>query len=287
MTAEPEPHPVVRLRVSPPELELAELALWELGATGLEEQDQATLSLAPNDGRVVVIASFESDAMARRAIEALQEHYDAVVDYLPATDWRIEWRRGLGPQTIGERLLIQPSWIEPSVPEARAVVTIDPENAFGSGDHESTRLVLDVIERRVRGGERILDVGCGSGILSIAALKLGAASARGVDIEPDAVVAARRNADLNGVGRRFVVSTDPLETVDGEHDLVFANIETKVLRTMSELLPTKVGARGLLVLSGILREECDAIVDCYRAVSLEEILDQGSWCALVFRPEAG
>lgn len=277
-------HPFVSMRVTPEELELAQLRLWDLGATGLEERDQTTLASSSDDELVTLVASFGNEVLAERALDDVKKDFEAELSYLADINWAVEWRRGFGPRRIGRRLLLQPSWETTDSARGEVVVTIDPENAFGSGDHETTRLVLGALDQRIRGGERLLDVGCGSGVLSIAALRLGAASAVGVDIDEDAVTVARRNAELNGVDAGFEVSTTPLAEVDGLYDVVLANIETRVLVHMSDELSARVAPSGFLVLSGILREERETIVAACGSMRLVECLEENAWCACVMEP---
>ena len=278
--------PYVKLRATREALELAELRLWELGATGIEERDETTIVREPGNGDVFLYAAFADADAARRAIEELGAEYPVELVHIPRENWAVEWRRGFGPQRIGKRLLLHPSW-EPVQGEAHEVVlTIDPENAFGSGDHETTRLVLAFLDERIRGGERVLDVGCGSGILSIAAVRLGAAFARAIDVEDDAVVVTMRNAALNAVPTRIRASTTPLGEIEGTYDIVLANIETKVLVHMTEPLRARVAPSGILVLSGILCSEWDEIRAAYRSWHLDAFAEEGEWCACLLRPEA-
>ncbi len=279
-------HPLVSMRVTPKELELAQLRLWELGATGLEERDRTTLGPGPTDEDVVLVASFANEVTAKRALQEMERDFEAELSYVADVDWAVEWRRGFGPRRIGRRLLLHPSWETTHGSSGRVVVTIDPENAFGSGDHETTRLVLSALDRRISGGERLLDVGCGSGVLSIAALRLGAASAVALDIDEDAVEVARRNAELNRVSAAFEASAASLTSVEGAYDVVLANIETRVLLDMPDALSARVAPDGFLVLSGILREEREAISAAYGALSLVEWLEENAWCACVMEPEA-
>ncbi len=269
------------IRVDPAAVELAELWLWEHGATGLEQRDTTTIVLGIDDGRVTLLGSFEDEALAANALAIAPPEYEASLLYDEATDWAVEWRRGFGPQRIGSRLLLQPSWEQVADSEGRTVLTIDPESAFGSGDHETTRLVLSIIDERITGGERVLDVGCGSGVLSIAALALGASSAIGIDIEDDAIAVATRNASLNGVADRFDASTAPLHAVEGKYDLVLANIETRVLVDLPSQLASCVAPDGLLILSGILDFEHDAILRAYEATPVVETRSEGEWLAFV------
>ena len=282
--ADPPRHPFVTVRVRPEQVELAQLRLWELGATGLEERDETTLVRESVPGQVVVIAAFSDEAMAQRALKEIREDHEADVIYLPHEDWATEWRRGFSAQRIGERLLLHPSWEAAQSEPGDVVLTIDPENAFGSGDHETTRLVLQLLDQYVAGDERVLDVGCGSGVLPIAALLLGASSAVAVDIDQDAVVVARRNAEINGVAARIKVSSRDVGDIDGAYDIVLANIETRVLIHMPEPLRARVAPGGFLVLSGILRVERDELLAAYAPMRLEQCLEEGEWCACLLRP---
>ena len=278
-----EQHPFVMVRVPRDTLELVQLRLWELGATGLEERDETTIVREPADGDVFVYAAFDGEAAAEHALREIADDYPAKLVHIPHQNWATEWRRGFGAQRIGQRLLLHPSWEPVDETPGDVVLTIDPEHAFGSGDHETTRLVLGFLEARVKGGERVLDVGCGSGILSIAAIRLGAASSVAVDIEEDAVVVSERNAALNGVASHIEVSTKPLDDIEGSYDLVLANIETRVLVHMPAALEARVAPGGSLMLSGILLKERDEILAAYRAMTVEELVEEGEWCAMVLR----
>jgi ribosomal protein L11 methyltransferase len=282
--SDPLRHSFVTVRVRPEQLELAQLTLWELGATGLEERDETTLvrELAP--GKVVVVAAFPDEAAAQHALKEIREEHEAEIIYLPHEDWAIEWRRGFSAHRIGRRLLLHPSWEATQSEPDDVVLTIDPENAFGSGDHETTRLVLLLLDQHVTSDERVLDVGCGSGVLSIAALLLGAASAVAIDIDEDACVVSRRNAEINGVASRLEASCRDVKDIDGAYDIVLANIETRVLLDMPDLLRARIASGGFLVLSGILRGERDELLAAYAPLRLEECVEEGEWCACLLRP---
>ena len=281
---DPLRHAFVTVRVRPEQLELAQLMLWELGATGLEERDETTLVRESAPGQVVVIAAFPDEAAAQHALKKIHEEHEAEIIYLAHEDWATEWRRGFSAQRIGRRLLLHPSWEVVQGEPDDVVLTIDPENAFGSGDHETTRLVLRLLDQHVAGDERVLDVGCGSGVLSIAALLLGAASAVAVDIDEDAGVVARRNAEINGVVSRIEAFSRDVGDIDGVYDIVLANIETRVLIHMPDLLRARIAPGGFLALSGILRGERDELLAAYAPMRLEECLEEGEWCACLLRP---
>ena len=163
------------------------------------------------------------------------------------------------PIRVSERLWIVPSWHESPDPAAINLI-LDPGMAFGTGSHPTTRLCLEWLERHVTAGCSVLDYGCGSGILAIAAARLGAGPVAGVDIDPQAVEAARANAERNGVAALFADSAEP---VAGEYDVVVANILSNPLRVLAPAICAHVRPGGRLALSGILREQVDEIIAIY------------------------
>lgn len=188
---------------------------------------------------------------------------------LPLPSWREErveeqdWVRmtqaQFEPIRISERLWITPTWHE--MPDPAAVnLQLDPGLAFGTGSHPTTRLCLQWLDTHIAGGESVLDYGCGSGILAIAALKLGAGSAVGVDIDPQAVRASRDNAAQNGVAASFVL---PDATPEDRYDVVVANILANPLRLLGGLLAGHVKPGGRIVLSGILAEQAEELSAIY------------------------
>jgi ribosomal protein L11 methyltransferase len=178
---------------------------------------------------------------------------------VPDEDWVARSRAQFGPIRVSARLWVVPSWHVPPEPGAINLV-LDPGLAFGTGNHPSTRLCLQWLDRTIGGGETVLDYGCGSGILAIAALKLGARRAVGVDIDPDAVAAARANARRNGVEGRFLDGLAPLTFTA---DVVVANILANPLKVLAPLLASRIRRGGRLALSGILPNQASDIEKCY------------------------
>jgi ribosomal protein L11 methyltransferase len=197
-------------------------------------------------------------------------------------DWTDAWKRHYVPQRIG-RVVIVPSWVVHEAGPDDAVVVLDPGMAFGTGLHPTTRACLDLVQRVSPMPVRVLDVGCGSGVLALAALRLGAGSAVGFDTDALAVEAAAANAERNGLGSRLEVRHGSLPEGDEErYPLVLANLVAAVLVDLAPRLAAHLAPGGALVAGGIIAERGDEVVDAFGAVGLTvvETHDDGEWVAL-------
>jgi ribosomal protein L11 methyltransferase len=177
------------------------------------------------------------------------------------TDWVRATQSQFPPTRISEKLWIVPSWHARPDPDA-IVVRLDPGVAFGTGTHPTTQLCLAWLDRHLGAGDRVLDYGCGSGILSIAAAKLGAGAVIGVDIDAQALEAARSNSAVNGVAARY---TAPGDLAQGAFDIVVANILSSPLKLLAPALTARVAPGGALVLSGVLERQAEEVIAAYRS----------------------
>lgn len=196
-------------------------------------------------------------------------------------DWLNNWRKYFKPTEVGEKLLICPSWYENPDTKGRIVLDIDPGLAFGTGKHETTRLCLATLEQYVKDGSTVLDVGCGSGILGIASILLGAKGAFGVDIDPMAVRTAKENAKVNKVEDKFeVVCGDLTEKVEGKYDIIVANIVADAIIFLSKGVVEFMNDDTVYIMSGIIDTRVNDVLDALKDdfVIIDKIFDNGWYC---------
>jgi ribosomal protein L11 methyltransferase len=206
--------------------------------------------------------------------------------------WSERWKEHFHPLLIGDRLIILPTWYS-TTQSTRLPILIEPGMAFGTGTHPTTQLCLQALEWYVRDGSRVVDLGCGSGILSIAAVRLGASKVQALDIDPDAVKLARVNVAHNQLEQAIEVLQGSLDILlereqdsNPPADILVANILTKVLdRMLSDDLARCIRQEGILILSGILSDQVDGLLEtCMKAdLHLLEVRQMGDWSALCLR----
>ena len=227
------------------------------------EPDHPTAELWPHSIAAVLMDEHANvaDTLAAAAKQAgVPTPTEYTIEIVAEQDWVRLTQSQFDPIPISPRLWIVPTWHD--APDSSAInLKLDPGLAFGTGSHPTTRLCLRWLDAHIAGGETLLDYGCGSGILAIAAVKLGAARVDGVDIDPQAVTASCDNAALNEATAHFCL---PGELTAGQYDIVVANILTNPLKGMAPLLAGRVRTGGQLVLSGILAEQAEDVMVVYR-----------------------
>lgn len=270
----------------------------ESGVKYMNDEDEGT----PN-GPVKVYGYLVNDAQIEERRHKLEEalwHLHAIrelpkPEYKPIADenWMAAWKDHYHPIPIGKKLLVLPAWIKQE-DKTRIAVKIDPSMAFGTGTHPSTQLCLELIEEYTHPGAPVIDIGCGSGILSIAALKMGASHALAVDIDPASVKATGENADANDVLDKVECGLGSVvEVKEGNYSIkqapvVLANILAPVLiRLFNTGMADLVEPGGVIILAGILAEQADSVIEsagCH-GVTFVEKRQSGDWVALVCRCE--
>ena len=203
-------------------------------------------------------------------------------------DWINNWKKYFKPIPVGEKLSIRPISVQEYDPQGRAVLNLEPGIAFGSGTHETTRLCLELLEKYVRPGCRLLDVGCGSGILSVAGLLLGAQSAVGVDIDELAVKTAVQNAELNGVADRFTgICGNLTDKVSGTFDVVAANIVADIIIELTASIEQFMCPDTVYLMSGIIdTREQDVLSVVEKKFDILDRREEKGWIALAAKQKA-
>ena len=214
------------------------------------------------------------------------------LENLQDADWENNWKQYYKPMEIGERLLVIPQW-EKADCGSRVPLILDPGLTFGTGSHATTQLCLTALEQAVRGGEKVLDLGCGSGILSIAALKLGAASAVAVDIDDKCLDVAYENAALNGIGKDVytvkvgdVLGDEAMRAeLGGGYDIVLANIVADVIIGLAPMVHSLLAPGGLFLCSGIIDDRAEEVAEHLRQAGLEIVTTRSAdgWFAYTCR----
>lgn len=267
--------------------------LEELGSvsvTFMDSQDTPIFEPLPGEtrlwGNTDVIALFDAETDMNPILTALQESqlleqgFAYKIEQIEDKDWEREWMDNFHPMKFGKRLWICPTWRE--IPEPDAVnVMLDPGLAFGTGTHPTTALCLEWLDSLDLEGKTVIDFGCGSGILAIAALKLGAKSAVGIDIDPQAILASRNNAEANGVADRLQLFLSDDKPVDLKADVVVANILAGPLKELYPVISQLPKAQGDLGLSGILATQAQSVCDAYaQTFELDPVVEREEWCRI-------
>jgi ribosomal protein L11 methyltransferase len=284
--------PWVSLTVDLPESQAEGLQsfLQDIGVRGLEVRDREASPLPgvrnPEPGETIVVAYFEERAMAEDALGKIQGGFPAAraaLEEVPSEDWSESWKSLIRPVEIGP-LWVGPPWLEPEDHGGREVIIIEPKMAFGTGDHPTTSLCLEAIVAFLAAhpGANVLDVGTGTGVLAIAAKRLGAGRVVATDNDPISVELAIENAEENGVAE-IAVCGEPVEKIVGTFDLVVANIVANTLVDLAPAIARKVGRE--LVLAGVLSPQREQVESAYLSQGLLSAGAQsiGEWVRLDLR----
>ena len=273
--------------------------MMEQGVKYTSDEDAGTPT-----GPITVRAYLEINDQIEETRQKLEEslYYLGMIQTLPAAsyreiadqNWMEAWKQHYKPILIGERLVVVPAWMDSPDPN-RVAIRIDPGMAFGTGTHPTTQLCLELMEKLIpeirlsKNDFRVIDVGCGSGILSIAALKLGAMSALGVDIDADSIANARENANTNDVGEELILGVGSVQDIRQgafafrQAPLVMANILAPVIiRLFDAGLAGLIDSNGLIILSGILQDQAESVIEAAQAKGLRRVewRQMGDWVAL-------
>ncbi len=198
-------------------------------------------------------------------------------------DWANNWKQYYKPTKVGEHIVVKPTWEDYEEKPGEVVVELDPGMAFGTGTHETTRMCIKALEKKVKKDTTVFDIGTGSGILSIAAAKLGAKHVVGVDLDPVAVESAKKNLEFNKVNNMEILYGDLMEVVEGKANIVVANILADIIMFLSEGVRAFIEDEGYFIASGILNTQRDKVADKLKALDfiIEEVMEDGEWICII------
>lgn len=271
-------------------LQRSKSTYWDYMDDSLKEDgDVLVKAFIPLDSAPSIIRNIRAD------IEELKRNGKFYVKFgtlemtqrtVEGDDWIEIWRKHFRPIHIGNRIVVCPEWIEYEPQGNERVVKLDSNMAFGTGEHETTAMCLKLLQHYLTPASVCIDVGCGSGILGISAVKLGARYAYLTDIDEIAVRSAKHNSEINGIeGQVKVVRTDLLNDADVKGEIVLANITAEILVRLAPTIKNYLHKYGVLILSGIIESRLQTVIDAFTAqkLKLEKRLHEGEWYALSFR----
>jgi ribosomal protein L11 methyltransferase len=249
---------------------------------GFEQEDDRLLAYIPQN-RFTDVSRQEIEQW----LSSLRENcYIESEEVEETRNWNEEWEQTIKEQVIG-KFYVRPTWLSGNPPDDKILLEIDPKMAFGTGYHETTRLMLRAIPAYVKKGDHILDVGTGTGILSIAAIKVGAESALGFDIDEWSYSNANENTLLNNVSDKITIRQGSMEIVapDARYDVILANINRTTILSMDKELVDHLDENGMLILSGVLETEREIILQNknFRKLNLVHEDQEGEWIVLVLQ----
>ena len=256
--------------------------------------DEGERAPQPKTLKVVTFVPLDESARTRKSnIEVavrLVAHFASISEIkereVEEEDWESNWKEYFHPIRVGSNLVICPTWRSHKSLEGDVLIKLDPGMAFGTGHHPTTRMCMELLETLIVGGEKVIDVGCGSGILSISAAKLGAGDILGIEVESRSVEVALENCKLNGISPQVTIlngSFPEIRVENASFDVALANIAAKVVINLSEYIAGAVAIGGRLVLSGILKDTLKDVEKEYslHGVHFDKVLVDGDWTAVL------
>ena len=271
------------ITAEPFNIEILSGILWELEITGINEEVNCLKVFADENSELN--QEKISTLLEKLRNEKLLNNFEVEMNVVEEKNWNEEWEKSINVIEVSDRIVIKPTFRDYEAKPGQIVITIDPKMSFGTGEHQTTKLMLHLIEKYVQPGIKALDVGLGTGVLAIAAVKLGAASAVAIDNDEWCLDNGKENCGLNNVSDKVDVRLGVVQDVpEKDFDIVLANIQKNVLVEISGELLNRLEKHGILILSGLLKSDESDIKQEYAKLGLKMIDKQqmGEWIAVVF-----
>lgn len=264
--------------------EIVSSLLWELEITGINEEVNCLKVFAFSSSNVTVEQM--NEVLQRLINEKLLRNFYVEENLIEDKNWNEEWEKNVQVVKLTEHIVVRPTFRDYSPAEDEIVITLDPKMSFGTGDHQTTKLMVMAIEEYIKPGDKVLDIGSGTGILAITAVKLGAASALGIDNDEWCILNGVENCRLNSVDNKVEIRLAEISQItEKEFDLIAANIQKNVLIDIAEEISTKLKRGGLAVVSGLLNYDADDLISHYKKYGMHFLdkYEMGEWAAVLFK----
>ncbi len=279
-------HKQFNISTTPFNVDLLSGLLWQLDIEGLNEYDTSLVIFA--NGESDLSKSSIEKFLANIKSENLIESFSVDESSIDEINWNEEWEKNINVIEVSDKIVIKPTFRDYTPKENQLVISIDPKMSFGTGEHETTKLVLQLLDKHIKNAKRVLDVGSGTGVLGIAASLLGAEKVVGIDNDEWCIENGVENIELNGVQSKVEVRLTEISGVnDNPFNLILANINKHILIDIAEQMINLLLPNGKIILSGLLVSDRDDIVKIYSNEKLHLIdeMQLGEWIALVFKRE--
>lgn len=274
----------ITITTTPVNNEIISGLLWQFEITGINETDNGVVVFAEesNDSLKEDITGILDEAVSQNIIDS----FDVSEELLESKNWNEEYEKKVRVIEVTDRLVIKPTFKDYTPKENQIIITIDPKMSFGTGEHQTTKLVMTFLEKYVKAGDRVLDVGSGTGVLAITSVMLGASGAIGIDNDEWCLLNGTENVKANGLENKVDIRLGEIQNVaEKDFDLVVANINKHILMDIGEALAAKIKKTGYLILSGLLDIDENDIAGKYSTLDLElaEKAAMDEWTAFVYR----
>jgi len=276
-------HKQFNISTSPYNVDLLSGILWQLDIEGINEDDNSLIIFAKEESNVS--KSEVESLLSKMRFENLIESFAVIESNIEEVNWNEEWEKKINVIEVSDKIVIKPTFREYSPKANQLVITIDPKMSFGTGEHETTKLVLQLLDKHINNSKRVLDVGSGTGVLGIAASLLGAEHVVGIDNDEWCIENGIENIELNNVQSKVEVRLAEIDKVKDEpFDLILANINRHILIDISKSILLLSKSNGILILSGLLYTDREDILELYSGIGFNLVDEKrmGEWIALVF-----
>ena len=273
-----------KISIFPLNIELISGLFWQLDIDGINESDNGLIVFADEEKKIN--RSDIEDILNTILSEKLIESFSIEEGIVEDRNWNEEYEKNVRVIEVTEKIVIKPSFKEYSPKENQIIVAIDPKMSFGTGEHATTKLVLQFLEKYVKKGDRVLDIGSGTGILGITAALLGAEKSIGIDNDEWCLLNGTENIKLNHIEDKVEIRLSEIDQVsEKEFDLIVANINKHILLDIAEDIKTKIKKTGTIILSGLLIVDETDITKKYTSLGFNKVASNqmDEWCALIFR----